>query len=84
MHLHFAGIVSLNWHKWNVLIVSPVFAIRNPGARRAFQGSNILGVFVRDAAAVQVDAEQRQGPDERACRAEVVPRLAAATVVDVP
>lgn len=48
------------------------------------QSSNILGVFVRDTAAVQVDAEQRQRPDERACRAEVVPRLAAATVVYVP
>lgn len=48
------------------------------------QSGNILGVFVCNAAAVQVDAEQRQRPDERACRAEVVPRLAAATVVDVP
>lgn len=41
-------------------------------------------MFVRNTASMQVDAEQRQGSDERARGAEVVARLTAATHVDVP
>lgn len=45
---------------------------------------NALGVFMRDAPAMQVDAKQRERTDERARRAEVVSGLPAAPHVYIP